>query len=58
MILPNTKKNRMIQQACASLALENMYPDKEFIKELVRVQNGQKSLDDLIQKIKNKYVKQ
>ena len=40
MILPNTKKNRMIQQACASLALENMYPDKEFIKELVRVQNG------------------
>ena len=56
--LKNTKQNRMLQQACANVALSNMYPDADFLKELIKVANGEKTAEELIQDTVRKYRKE
>lgn len=57
MILKNTKANRQIQQVAATLAIENMYLSEEFILELVKVANGEKTSEELRQEVIRKYAR-
>lgn len=57
MLLENTEANRQLAQAAASLAIEDMYVSKEFMKELVKVANGEKTEEELIQELKQKYAR-
>ncbi len=55
MKLPNTPKNQAIAEAVATLAIENMYPDEAFIKEILKVENGEKTYEQLRQEILAEY---
>ena len=57
MILENTKENRKLANAVASLAIEDMYVDKDFIGELIKVSNGEKTYDDVIQEVIKEYAR-
>ena len=56
MVLEDTKENRVLQQACASLAIEDMFPNEDFVQELERVAKGEKSSETLRQEVIEKYV--
>lgn len=51
MKLPNTPKNQAIAEVAATLAIENMYPDEAFIKEILKVENGEKTYEQLRQEM-------
>ena len=53
--LENTKGNKAIHQACASLAIEGMFPSEDFVRELEKVASGEKSSDALRQEVIEKY---
>ena len=55
MILENTPENRRVAQVAASLAIENMYLDEEFLNELVKAANGKKTYEELRQEVIKKY---
>lgn len=55
MKLPNTPKNQAIAEVAATLAIENMYPDEAFIKEILKVENGEKTYEQLRQEILAEY---
>lgn len=58
MVLEDTKENRLIQRVAATMAIENMYPSTDFIKELMKVSRGEKSSDELRQEVIRKYAGQ
>ena len=58
MVLEDTKENRALQQACASLAIEDMFPDEAFVLELGKVARGEKCAEKLRQKVFEKYDRQ
>ena len=47
MIIEDTKENRKIQAVLATMAIENMYADKEFINELLKVDRREKTTEDI-----------
>ena len=53
----NTKENRTVRNAVASLAISNMYFDEKLINELLMVANGQKTSEELRSEIIKKYRK-
>ena len=55
MLVPYTENNRQIQQAVASLAIENMYVDKDFINKLIEIGDDEKAEDELLQEVIRKY---
>lgn len=57
MIIKNTEAGRKVQQAAATMAIEDMYVSKDFIEKLLKVSNGEMTTDDLIQKLNEKYAK-
>ena len=57
MIVPNTPENRDIRDVCATLAIENMYLPKEFIEEVMKVDRGEKTGEELRQEIIREYSK-
>ena len=58
MVLEDTKENRALQQACASLAIENMFPNEAFVLELEKMARGEKSAEKLRQEVFEKYGRQ
>lgn len=58
MLIENTVKNRYINNVAATMAIENMYLSKSFVEELIKVDKGEKTLEQLRQEIINKYIKQ
>ena len=58
MVLENTKENRKLADAMASLAIENMYVSEDYVKELIKVQNGEKTYDQLVQEVIREYARQ
>ena len=58
MVLEDTKENRALQQACASLAIEDMFPSEAFVLELEKVARGEKSAEKLRQEVFEKYDRQ
>ncbi len=57
MVVENTEKNREIKDVVATMAIENMYLSKDFIKELIKVSNGEKTSEQLRQEVINKYAR-
>lgn len=57
MIIENTEAGRKVQQAVATMAIEDMYVSKEFIEKLLKVSKGEMTTDDLIQELNDKYAK-
>lgn len=47
MLVENTRENQMLQQAVASLVIDNVYVSKEFIEELMKVDKGEKHMKRL-----------
>ena len=58
MVVENTKSNRKLAQVIASMAIEEMYVNKEFMKELIKVSNGEKTTEELRQEVIKKYARQ
>ena len=58
MLVENTRKNQMLQQAVASLVIDNMYVSKEFIEELMKVDKGEKTYEEIRQEIIKKHARQ
>ena len=56
MIIKNTKEARDIRNVAATMAIENMPLSKEFIEELIKVANGEKTSEELRQEVIRKYV--
>ena len=51
MIVKNTKATRSVQQTAASLAIEGMYADDEFIKKMIEVAEGKRTAEELIAEV-------
>lgn len=56
MLVPNTKGNRTIKRVIDSMAIENMYFNEKFIKEAVKVSNGEKTFEELRLEVIKGYV--
>ena len=57
MLVENTKENRELQQAVATMAIEGMYFRKEFINEMLKVSKGEKTTEQLRQEIIKKHAR-
>ena len=57
MIIKNIEAGRKVQQAAATMAIEDMYVSKDFIEKLLKVSNGEMTTDDLIKELNDKYAK-
>ncbi len=57
MILENTKENREIKNVVTTMALEGMYLRKEFINDLIKVSNGEKTSDEVRKEIVKRHVR-
>ncbi len=53
--LENTKENRAVKDVVSTMAIEDMYLDKEFVDELLKVSHGEKSSDVLREEIVSRY---
>lgn len=57
MIVKDTKATREVKDVVATMAIENMYLNKTFVKELIKVANGEKTSEQLRQEVICKYAK-
>lgn len=57
MYIENTKENRALKRAVASMAIEDMYFSDDFIKEMLKVTKGEKTSEELRQELFKKYVR-
>lgn len=55
MYIPDTQWNRSIANTAATMAIENMYAEREFIEKLVEVGEGKKTMEQLRKEILAKY---
>ena len=53
----NTKEMIQLRRAVSSLALEEMYVDDDFLNEMIKVSNGEKSSEELRQEVIKKYAR-
>lgn len=58
MIIENTEANRKIQAVAATMAIEDMYLDKEFIEQMIKVGKGEKSIEELRREVLKEYAGQ
>lgn len=49
---------RQTEDVLASMAIENMFLDKKFIKELLKIDKGEKTCDDVRQELLKEYARQ
>ena len=57
MLVENTKENRDLKRVTASMAIENMFFSESFIKEMIKVSNGEKTTEELRREIIKKYAR-
>ena len=57
MLVKNDKKMRGIRDVVATMAIENMYLSKDFVNELIKVSNGEKTSEQLRQEVIKKYAR-
>ena len=57
MIIENTKSNRQLAQVTASMAIEEMYVSGDFVQDLLKISNGEKTSEELRQEVIKKYAK-
>ena len=58
MVIANTNSMQRIRNVVATMAIEDMYSSKEFVNELIKVSNGEKTSDQLRQEVIKKYARQ
>ena len=58
MVIANTNSMKRIRNVVATMAIEDMYLTKEFVNELIKVSNGEKTSDQLRQEVIKKYARQ
>ena len=51
-VVENTKENRALQQVAATMAIEDMYFDKDFLEKMFQVSKGEKTTEEMIEEIK------
>ena len=57
MIVKNTAATRNVKKVLATMAIEDMYLDKDFILKLIEVEEGKKSSEELRQEVIKKYAR-
>lgn len=57
MLVKNTKETRAIKRVAASMAVDGMYLSEEFMRELIKVADGEKTTEELRQEVIAKYKK-
>lgn len=57
LVVENTKENRALQQVVATMAIEDMYFDKDFLGKMLQVSKGEKTTEEIIEEIKKKYAR-
>ena len=58
MWVASTEATRMVQQAAATMAIENMYLSEEFVLKLIDVAEGRRTSEELLKESLNKYTRQ
>ncbi len=58
MVIANTNSMKRIRNVVATMAIEDMYLSKEFVNELIKVSNGEKTSEQLRQEVIKKYARQ
>ena len=58
LVVDNTRENKIVRNVVATMALEEMYLGEDFISELLKVSNGEKTTEQLIEEIKREYGRQ
>ena len=53
-----TKETMALRDVAATMAIENMYLDKEFVEELLKVERGEKTSEELRQEVIKEYGRQ
>ncbi len=57
LVVENTKENRALQQVVATMAIEDMYFDKDFLGKMLQVSKGEKTTEEVIEEIKREYAR-
>ena len=57
MVVENTKAAEEVREIVATMAIENMYLKKDFVIELLKVANGEKTSEELRQEVIRKHVR-
>ncbi len=57
LVVENTKENRALQQVAATMAIEDMYFDKDFLEKMLQVSKGEKTTEEIIEEIKREYAR-
>lgn len=57
MIVKNTKGSRQVKNVVATMAIEDMYLSKSFVKELLKVSQGEKTSEQLRQEVLKRYAR-
>ena len=55
MLVSDTKEMRQVRDVVATMAIEVMYLSREFVEELIKVANGEKTSEQLRQEVINIY---
>lgn len=57
MKVKNSEATRKVKAVVASMAIEEMYFDKEFVSELIAVEEKKKTSEELIREVIEKYAR-
>lgn len=55
MVVKNTAEARRVKNVISTMAIEDMYLNKEFVNELLKVSQGEKTSEQLRQEVLKKY---
>lgn len=55
MVVENTRENQRIADVAATMAIEDMYVDNDFIKEMMKVAQGEKTYEEVRQEAIKQY---
>lgn len=55
LVVENTMENKIVRNVVSTMALEEMYLDEDFIKELLKVAKGEKTTEELVEEIRMEY---
>ena len=57
LIVEDTEQNRRIQEAVATMAIEEMYFSKDFLEDILKASKGEKTHDEIRKDIIKKYAR-
>ena len=57
LVVENTKENRALQQVVATMSIEDMYFDKDFLGKMFQVAKGEKTTEEIVEEIKKEYAR-